>query len=109
MKISKYFYLYIGLAILFVTFLFFNEGITKLFFMIITILFILVLSYDFFNRNLIYKTPAFLNLTIDILVLVGQIFCLSNYFNLMNIFVILFVISYIFKMFHIEKSGSVSD
>jgi hypothetical protein len=107
MKISKYFYLYISLAILFVTFLFFNEKTTKFLFMIITILFVVVLLYDFLNRNLIYRKPNLFSLSLDILVLIGQIYCLSNYFNLINIFVISFVISFVFKMFYVEKSHGI--
>jgi hypothetical protein len=107
MKISKYFYLYISLAILFVTFLFFNEKATKLFFIIITILFVVVLLYDFLNRNLVYRKPTLFNLSLDILVLIVQIYCLSNYFNLINIFVISFVVSFILKMFYVEKSQDI--
>lgn len=109
MKVSKYLYVYLSLALLLVSSLFLEERKVKTLFIIITILLFLVLIYDFISRNLIYKRPSFLSLSFDILVLAILLICLSDVFDLRNVFVVAFIISYILKMFYLEKHLDTSN
>jgi hypothetical protein len=103
MKISKYFYIYIGMALFFLSLIFIEEEMSKGFFVFLTLLFSLSLLYDFLKGKLIFKKPNLFILIIDLLILLGSFSNLFNLFGYSNLFVIIFITSFLLKIFFIER------
>lgn len=99
MNISKYFYIYLSLAFMLISSLFLNNSVIKIFFFIILFFLTLFLGYDFYKKKLIYSTPSALEIIWDLFLLYIAITNMREIFNQYNLFIILFGILFIVKMF----------
>jgi hypothetical protein len=103
MKTSKYSYIYLLLAIMIFSNLFLTNSVIKIIFFIIIIFLILLLGYDFYKKKLAYSTPSVIGIIWDLFILYFVITNMREVFNEYNLFIILFGILFIIKMFFTER------
>ncbi len=103
MNISKYFNIYLGLAFVLISSLFLTNSVVKIVFFIILFFLTLFLGYDFYKKKLTYSTPRILEIIWDFFILYIVITNMREVFNQYNLFIILFGILFIIKMFFTER------
>ena len=103
MKISKYFYVYVAMALFFFSLIFIEEENGKVFFVVLTLLFSISLLYDVLKGRLVFKKPNLFVLIIDLLIILGSLFNLSELFGIANVFIMIFTISFLLKIFFVER------
>jgi len=83
--------------------LFLNNNTLKIIFFLILFFLTLFLGYDFYKKKLIYSTPSAIEIIWDLFLLYIAITNMREVFNQYNLFIILFGILFIIKMFFVEK------
>lgn len=99
MNISKYFYIYLGLGIMLISSMLVPNSMVKLVFYLILVFLFLFLGYDFLKKRLTYYTPRVSEIVWDLIILYIVINKIREVFNKYNLFIIVFGILFIIKMF----------
>lgn len=104
MKISKYFYIYIGLALMMISTLILHSLYIKYVFILIMGFLLSFLVYDFFNRKLSFSLPKITDLIWELFILFAIFYNLKDVFELNSIYFIIFIVLYTIKIFFTQKN-----
>lgn len=99
MKISKYFYIYLGLALMMISTLILSNLYVKYIFILIMGFLLSFLVYDFFDRKLSFSLPKIADLMWELFILFVIYYNLNDVFELNSIYLILFIVLYTIKIF----------